>query len=88
MVAEVATDEPHTAPNAAAASTAAMASPPRMWPTNAAAAWNSARLSPPCVANWPISRNSGITLRSYTVSRATALPFSKLMSATSLVMAR
>ena len=88
IVAEVATDEPQTAPKAAALSTAAIASPPRMWPTKAAAAWKSERESPPCVANWPISRNSGITDRSYTVSRATALPLSWLSSAGSLVIAQ
>ncbi len=64
MVADVATDEPHTAPNAAAAMMAAMPSPPRMCPMKAAAALNSAFESPPWVANWPISRNSGITDRS------------------------
>ena len=36
---------------------------------------NSDRDSPPCVANWPISRNSGITDRSYTEKRAKSAPF-------------
>jgi len=64
MVAEVATDEPQTAPKAPALSTEAMPRPPRIEPTKAAAARNSARLRPPWVANCPISRNSGMTLRS------------------------
>ena len=64
MVAEVATDEPHTAPKAAALITEAMARPPRMWPTKAAAASKRALDRPPWVANWPISRNSGMTDRS------------------------
>ncbi|OQC05617.1 MAG: hypothetical protein BWX79_02256 [Alphaproteobacteria bacterium ADurb.Bin100] len=64
MVAAVATEEPQMAPNAAQASTAAMASPPRKPPMTAAANWNSARLMPPCVAKWPIRMNSGMTDRS------------------------
>ena len=88
MVADVATDEPQTAPKAPADNTEAIASPPRMWPTKAAAALNSAFDRPPWVANWPISRNSGITDRSYTVRRATALPFNWFSSVSSLVMAQ
>ncbi|MNC92824.1 hypothetical protein D3C83_93300 [compost metagenome] len=63
-MAHVATDEPHTVPNAAQASTEAIATPPRTWPISALANANSARESPPCVANAPISRNSGMTERS------------------------
>ncbi len=86
IVADVAIDEPQMAPNAAADRMAAMPRPPRMWPTNDAAARNSERLKPPCVANWPISRKSGITLRSYTVRRATAEPLSVFSSARSFVI--
>ncbi|MNR06092.1 hypothetical protein D3C85_1221540 [compost metagenome] len=64
MVAAVAMDEPHTAPKAAQEPTADMARPPRQWPIIAAAARNSPLASPPREANWPISRNSGITDRS------------------------
>ena len=49
---------------AAQASTAAIASPPRKRPMTAAANSNSALLMPPCVANCPIRMNSGITDRS------------------------
>ena len=87
-MAEVATDEPHTAPKAAADSTAAIARPPRTWPTKADAALNNDRLSPPWVANCPISRNSGITDRSYTVRRATDDPLIRFSSAASLVRAQ
>ena len=61
MVADVATEEPQTAPNAPADRTEAMAKPPRTCPTSAAAALNRSLLSPPCVANCPISKNSGTT---------------------------
>ena len=64
MVAAVATEEPQIAPNAAEASTEAIASPPLKRPITAAANWNSARLMPPCVAKCPIRMNSGITDRS------------------------
>ena len=61
MVAAVARDEPQIAPKPAQAPTPAMAMPPRKWPIQTLAALNSARLIPALVANWPISRNSGIT---------------------------
>ena len=64
MVAAVATEEPQIAPNAALASTAAMASPPRKRAHDGAANWNKARLMPPWVAKFPIRMNSGITDRS------------------------
>jgi len=38
---------------------------------------NRSRLKPPCEANWPINKNKGMTLSSYTVKRATALPLRK-----------
>ena len=88
IVADVATDEPQTEPKAPADRIEAIPRPPRMCPTNAAAALNNARDKPPWVANWPISRNSGMTLNSYTVRRATALPLSRLTSAASLLMAQ
>ena len=88
MVAAVATDEPHTAPKAPAERMAAMPRPPRMWPTQAAAALNKARLRPPWVANWPINKKSGITLKSYAVSRATALPLSRFKRLASLAKAQ
>jgi hypothetical protein len=64
MVAAVATEEPQIAPKAAQASTEAIARPPRNGRSTAPRRSNSARLMPPCVAKLPISRNSGITLRS------------------------
>ncbi len=64
MVAAVASDEPQMAPKPAQAPTAAMATPPRQWPMKAATKRNKARDSPPWVANCPISRNSGMTMRS------------------------
>ena len=64
MVAAVAIEEPQIEPNAAQASTAAIANPPRRWPMTALAARNRLRDSPPCEANAPISRNSGMTVRS------------------------
>ena len=64
MVAAVATEEPQMAPNAAQASTPAMARPPRKRPITAAANSNNALLMPPWVAKLPIRMNSGITLRS------------------------
>ena len=63
-MAAVATDEPHTAPKNAQASTPAIAMPPRTRDSSALANENSARDKPPCIANCPISRNSGITDRS------------------------
>jgi hypothetical protein len=60
----VATEEPQIAPNAALAMTDAIASPPRRPPTSAAVNSNKALLIPPCVANWPMRMNSGITERS------------------------
>ena len=38
---------------------AAMATPPRRWPSQFSAALNSAWLMPPSVANCPMSRNIG-----------------------------
>ena len=64
MVAAVATDEPQMAPNAALASTAAIASPPLKRDMTALAKPNKAFEMPPCVAKWPIRMNSGITDRS------------------------
>ena len=64
IVAAVASEEPQMAPNAAQAPTAAMAMPPRQCPMNALTKRNSERDRPPCVANCPISRNSGMTIRS------------------------
>ena len=64
MVAAVATDEPQIAPNAAQASTAAIARPPRKRDITTLANSNSALEMPPCVAKLPIRMNSGITLRS------------------------
>ena len=61
MVAAVASEEPQIAPKPAQAPIAAMAMPPRQWPMKALTQRNSACDSPPWVANWPISRNSGIT---------------------------
>jgi len=63
-VAQVATEEPHTVPKAAQASTEAIAMPPRTWPMSELAKANRARDRPPWVAKAPISRNSGITDRS------------------------
>jgi hypothetical protein len=60
MVAAVASEEPQIAPNPPQAPTAAMATPPLRWPSHDSAASNSALDSPPWVANWPISRNSGM----------------------------
>ena len=61
MVAAVASDEPQIAPKAAQPPMVATASPPRRCPSQARAARNSARFSPPLVAKSPISRNSGMT---------------------------
>ena len=69
MVAVVATVEPEMEPNAAQASTPAMAMPPRKRPSSALAKSNSALASPPCTASPPISMNSGMTDRSYTETR-------------------
>jgi hypothetical protein len=63
-VAAVASEEPQIAPKPAQAPTAAIATPPRQWPMKALTKRNSARDRPPWVANWPISRNSGMTTRS------------------------
>ena len=52
------------APKPAQAPVAAIASPPRKWPMQAAAKRNKDVDSPPLVANWPISMNSGMTARS------------------------
>jgi hypothetical protein len=60
MVAAVASEEPQIAPNPAQAPIAAIAVPPRRWPSQASAALNSARLSPPIPARWPISRKIGM----------------------------
>ena len=51
-------------PHRAQAPTAAIATPPRLWPKNALTKRNRLRDSPPCVANCPISMNSGSTARS------------------------
>ena len=64
IVAAVASELPQIAPKPAQAPTAAMATPPRQWPITAFAALNSDCDSPPRLANWPISRNIGITDRS------------------------
>ena len=64
MVAAVATDEPQIAPNAALASTAAMASPPLKRPITELAKPNKALEIPPWVAKWPIRMNNGMTDRS------------------------
>ena len=64
MVAAVATDEPQIAPNAAQASTAAIARPPRKRPMTTLANSNSAFEMPPWVAKLPIRMNSGMTDRS------------------------
>jgi hypothetical protein len=60
MVAAVASEEPQIAPKPAQAPTAAIATPPFLWPIQVSAALNSAWDMPPRVANWPISRNSGM----------------------------
>ena len=60
-VAAVATDDPLIAANPAQAAIVAMPRPPRQWPTNRLAAWNSSRLMPERETNAPISRNIGIT---------------------------
>jgi hypothetical protein len=75
MVAAVASEEPQMAPKPAQAPTALIASPPRRRPSTAAAPSNSARLTPPCEAKLPMSRNSGITERSLTEKRAHAAVF-------------
>jgi hypothetical protein len=61
MVAAVAIEEPQMAPKPAQATIAAMASPPRKWPTKALAARNSSCDMPARVTNEPISMNSGTT---------------------------
>ena len=63
-VAAVATEEPLMAPNAAQASSEAIASPPLKRPITAAANSNSDWLIPPLVAKCPIRMKSGITERS------------------------
>ncbi len=72
IVAAVASELPQIAPNPAQAPTAAIATPPRQWPISEFAASNSDLDSPPRLANWPISRNIGITDRSYTENRPKA----------------
>ena len=56
----VASDEPQIAPNPAEAPIAAVASPPRRWPTKVSAARNRALDRPPRLANSLIKRNSGM----------------------------
>lgn len=75
MVAVVATVEPEMEPNAAHASTPAMAMPPLKRPSSALAKSNSALDNPPFTANAPISMNSGMTDRSYTDTRPYTAPF-------------
>ena len=62
MVAAVAKDEPQIAPNPAQAPTAAIATPPLLWPKHAPAKLNKAELIPAFAAKFPISKNNGITL--------------------------
>ncbi len=64
MVEAVASDEPQTAPKPAQAAMAAIAVPPRIQPSQAFAARNSAVLSPAFEASAPIRMNIGTTLRS------------------------
>ena len=64
IVAAVASELPQMAPKPAQAPIAAIAMPPFQWPMNARTQRNSAADSPPCVANCPISRNIGMTMRS------------------------
>jgi hypothetical protein len=63
MVAAVAMEEPHTAPNSALAPMVAMASPPRKCPMKDATSAYRLFESPPCPANTPIITNSGTTER-------------------------
>ena len=69
MIAAVASEEPEIEAKPAQPPTAAIAIPPRRWPSHALAAWNSDWLIPALAANCPISRNSGTTERSSLVNR-------------------
>jgi hypothetical protein len=72
-------DEPQMAPNPPDAITLAIASPPRLCPTNALAAENSSRAMPARATKLPISTNSGITDSTYwkPVSKMTWLVLAK-----------
>jgi len=61
MVAAVAIEEPQMEPKPPEAMMLAMASPPRLCPTNALAAVKSSRASPALATKLPISTNRGMT---------------------------
>ena len=61
--ATVAGEEPDSAANSMHASTAPMARPPRIWPTQALAKSIRRRATPPVVMNAPDKRKNGIASR-------------------------
>jgi hypothetical protein len=81
-MAAVASDDPLIVPKAAQPPIAAIASPPRKWPMKAAAARNSAVVTPARLAKLPIIRNSGITEKSNELNRQYISVLRKLISGT------